>query len=94
MPFTLETRTRDEIALRILQQARRDERMTGLWPKSEPVIMVDQLPGGHGLDMNWRLIIPYWSNEDLVAALHAAETAVQAKWRLHLPFPRSSTFQG
>lgn len=94
MLFTLEARTREEIALEILLQARRDERMTGLWPKSEPVIMVDQLPGGHGLDMNWRLVIPYWSSEDLVAALRAAEAAVQAKWRLHLSFLGSSTFQG
>jgi hypothetical protein len=92
MLFTLETRTRDEIALEILLQAHRDERMTGLWPKSEPIITVDQLPGGHGLDMNWRLVIPYWCSDDLSVALHDAAARVQAKWRLQLPFLGSSAF--
>lgn len=94
MLFTFETRTREEIALEILLQARRNERMTGLWPKTEPCIMADQLPGGHGLDLNWRLIIPYGCSEDLSAALHDAAAAVQVKWRLQLPFLGSSATAG
>ncbi|SDM43246.1 hypothetical protein [Polaromonas sp. JS666] len=92
MLFALETRTRDEIALEILRLARRDERMTGLWPKTEPVIMVDQLAGGHSLEKNWRLIIPYGCGEELAASLQDAAAAVQAKWRLQLPFLGSSAF--
>lgn len=94
MLFTLETRSRDEIALEILTLARRDERMTGCWPKTEPIIMVDQLAGGHGLDKNWSLVIPFGCASDLTEVLQDTAATVQAKWRLQLPFLGAGAFPG
>jgi hypothetical protein len=94
MLFTLESRESREIAQEVLLRARRDSRMEGCWPKSEPIIMVEPLPGAHGLDMNWRLVIPYGCDGNLSAALQDAAAAVQAKWRLKLPFLGSSAFAG
>ena len=82
MLFTLENRGSQEIALEVLLTARRDSRMEGLWPKTEPVVMVDPLPGAHALDMNWRLVTPYGCDAELSAALQSAAATVQTKWRL------------
>jgi hypothetical protein len=94
MLFTLENLENQEIALEVLLLARFDPRMDGRWPKSEPIVMVDPLPGAHGLDMNWRLVIPYGYDGELTAALQNAAATVQAKWRLKLPFLGSSAIAG
>ncbi|MDO8770831.1 MAG: hypothetical protein Q7K57_19415 [Burkholderiaceae bacterium] len=94
MLFTLENRESQEIALEVLLLARCDPRMDGCWPKSEPIVMVDPLPGAHRLDMNWRLVIPYGCDSELSAILQDAAAAVQAKWRLQLPFLGSSATAG
>lgn len=94
MLFTLENRESQEIALEVLLLARRDPRMEGRWPKSEPIVMVDSLPGAHALDMNWRLVIPYGCDPDLSLVLQDAAAAVQIKWRLQLPFLGSSAKPG
>ena len=90
MFFALENRESQVIALEVLLLARRDARMEGLWPKTEPIVMLDPLPGAHALDMNWRLVIPYRCDPGLSHVLQDAAAAVQAKWRLQLPFLGSS----
>ena len=94
MGFTLETRTGLEIHMEVLLLASRDLRMTGCWPKWEPIFAVDQLPGAHGLDLNWRIALPYGCDDELAKVLQDAAATVQVKWRLQLPFLGSSAIAG
>lgn len=90
MLFALENRQNHEIALEVLLLARKDPRIDGYWPKSEPIVVIDPVPGAYGEDLNWRLVIPYGCDDDLSQALNEAAVVVQAKWRLQLPFLGSS----
>lgn len=94
MRFTLETRSRLEIHMEVLLLAARDLRMTGCWPKSDPIFFVDQLPGAHRLDLNWRIVLPYGCDDELAKVLQDAAATVQSKWRLQLPFLGSSAIAG